>query len=206
MEFNARVLWINYVASLNPKRQRQGIYEPIAAGLDAGVEHLTSVEVWQDRLRAFEESRVGRFWHWYRRHWFSWRGGLVAVGFSLFAVGAFLAARSALRAMWRAGWLGARKGGEAEPVLEMYRRLETALARLGLARAPAQTAHEFAVAVGGDLAERVEYRRVAHLPRRIVESFYRVRFGGRPLDNQEALAVEHALVELERATASVARR
>jgi hypothetical protein len=197
----ARVLWINYVASLNLKRQRQGIYEPIAAGIDAGLEHLTSVEVWQARLRAVESSRAAKFWYWYRRHWFSWRGGLVAIGFSLFAVGAFFALRSATRALAGRGWLGKGKGRDTPPVLEMYRRLEAALARLGFSRQPAQTAQEFAIVAGGELAERVDYRRVAHLPRRIVESFYRVRFGRCALDKEESMAVEHALVELERATA-----
>jgi hypothetical protein len=193
----ARVLWINYIASLNSKRQRQGIYEPLAAGVDAAVNNLTSKEIWLARFDAIENSRVGKFWRWYRRHWFSWRGGLVAVGFSLIVVGGSFAGRSIMRAMRDRGWFGNPRRGHRPPVLEMYRRLETVLARVGLAREPAQTAHEFALAAGGELAERVEYHRVAHLPRRIVDSFYRVRFGGRALDNQEAEAVEHALSELE---------
>lgn len=81
--------------------------------------------------------------------------------------------------------------------MEIYRRLEAALAKRGLTRQPAQTAYEFAVSAGGELAESVDLRRVAHLPRRVVESFYRVRFGGRTLDDHEVDAVEHALVELE---------
>ena len=193
----ARVLWINYVASLNAKRQRQGIYEPLAAGVEAGAEHLTSVEVWQDRLTALEESRLGKFWFWYRRHWFSWRGGLVAVGFSLFLVGTLLAAKAAARWLSRRGWLGRKQPGNVPPVLEMYRRLEAALERLGLIREPAQTAHEFAIAAGGQLADRAEHRPLAQLPGRVVEAFYRVRFGGRTLDKLEAEAVEHALAELE---------
>jgi hypothetical protein len=103
--------------------------------------------------------------------------------------------------MRRLGLVGAGRHGHEPPVLEMYRRLEVTLARQGLVRHPAQTAHEFAVAAGGDLAEHIEHRRVAHLPRRIVDAFHRVRFGGRTLDNLEAEAVEHALAELERALA-----
>ncbi|MEX0977596.1 MAG: transglutaminaseTgpA domain-containing protein [Pirellulales bacterium] len=202
----ARVLWINYVASLNSKRQRQGIYEPLAAGVDAAVDNLTSKEIWLARFEAIENSPSGKFWRWYRRHWFSWRGGLVAVGFSLLVVGAFFAARFLVRVMLDRGWLGQGRRTQTPPVLEIYRRLETALARVGLAREPTQTAHEFALVAGGELAERVEYRRVAHLPRRIVDSFYRVRFGGRALDNQEAEAVEHALTELELTLPRVAHR
>ncbi|REK06699.1 MAG: DUF3488 domain-containing protein [Planctomycetota bacterium] len=197
----ARVLWINYVASLTAKRQREGIYEPLAAGLEAGIDNLTSVQVWQDRLRRFDRSFAGRFWHWYRRHWFSWRGGLVAITFSLFAVSAFFGIKTALEMFLHRGRWGAKKGADAAPVLEMYRRLEAALERAGLSRPAAQTAYEFALAAGGELAERIEHRRLAHLPRRVVESFYRVRFGNRPLDTQEAQAVENALTELERSLA-----
>lgn len=192
-----RVLWINYFASLNAKRQRQGIYEPLAAGVEAGAENVTSVEVWQGRLNAIEQSHVGHFWHWYRRHWFSWRGGLVAVGFSLAATALFFGVRAALELIRRRGWLGAKPPAEETPVLEMYRRLEAVLAPLGLVRGSSQTAHEFALAAGGELADRAEYRRLAPLPGRVVASFYRLRFGGHTLDAPEAEAVEKALTELE---------
>jgi hypothetical protein len=193
----ARVLWINYVASLNAKRQRQDIYEPLAAGVEAAVENLTSAQVWQDRLESLERSRLGRFWSWYRRHWFSWRGGLVAVGLLLVLLLAAVAVRASVRVLLKRGWLGKPKEVEAAPVLEMYRRLEAALAELGLNRQPAQTAREFALAAGGELAERLEHRRLAALPGRVVSAFYQVRFGGRTLDKPEAEAVEHALAELE---------
>lgn len=194
----ARVLWINYVASLNSKRQRRGIYVPLAAGAEAAVNNLTSRQLWAERQQAVENSILGEFWRWYRRHWFSWRGGLVAIGFSLFIAGAFFGARALASAIWGSRWLGQRQHTTRTPVLEMYRRLEAVLRRAGLDRLPAQTAREFAVAAGGHLSERAEYRRVAHLPRRVVDSFYRVRFGRRALDNQEAKAVELALKELER--------
>ena len=88
------------------------------------------------------------------------------------------------------------RGSDELPVLEMYRRLEAALGKAG-ADGNRETAYEFALTAGGELAERIEHRRVSHLPRRVVEAFYRVRFGGHTLDNLEAEAVEHALVELE---------
>jgi hypothetical protein len=195
----ANVLWINYVAGLNSKRQQQGIYEPLAQGVSAGVENLVSPVVWQARLRAVAASPVGTFWQWYRRHWFDWRGGLVAGVFSLGLAGLYLADRW-LRGLWRSRGLG-RLPADVPRVLEIYRRLEAALASHGFARRPAQTAREFAVAVGGELAESIDHRRAAHLPRRIVDVFYRVRFGGRTLDDREVVAVEHALVELELALA-----
>jgi hypothetical protein len=192
-----RVLWINYFASLNSKRQRQGIYEPLAAGVEAGADNVTSVEVWQQRLTALEESRLARFWYWYRRHWFSWRGGLVAIGFSLAITSLFLGLRAGWVAIRRRGWLGTTPPVQETPVLEMYRRLEAVLAPLGLVRGSSQTAHEFALAAGGELADSVEFHRLAPLPGRVVAAFYRLRFGGHTLDPPEAEAVEQALTELE---------
>lgn len=195
----ARVLWSNYVVGLNYKRQRQGIYEPIQTAAQAGMESVFSGEAWRERGRAIARSPLGTFWEWYRQHWFSWRGGIVAAGASALLVAAYFTAR------WLAhlaiGWRRRRHaaGRYEPPPLEMYRRLEAALARQGLERHSAQTAYEFAVAAGGHLAESIELNRLAHLPRRVVESFYRVRFGRRTLDNQELDAVEHALRELERA-------
>jgi protein-glutamine gamma-glutamyltransferase len=196
----SRVLWTNYVVGLNAKRQRQVFYEPLVQGVSAAVDNLTSAEVWQSRMRVVAKSPVGAFWEWYRRHWFSWRGGMVAAGFSFIVSALYLACRWAVGALGRRGF-GRARLGDSPPVLEIYRRLETALNHLGVKRQPNQTAYEFAQAAGGDLAENIELRRLAPLPRRIVESFYRVRFGGRTLDNLEANAVEQALVELELALA-----
>jgi len=196
-----QVLWANYVVGLNSRRQQQGIYEPLTAGARAAIDNLFGSEAWSARMRAVADSPLGAFWEWYRRHWFSWRGGLVAAGASLVILVVYLAVHWLVESLRR--W-GVVRGGHKHvepPSLEMYRRLEAALDRIGLERQPAQTAHEFAVVAGGHLAESIEFNRVAHLPRRIVDAFYRVRFGGHALDNPEAVAVEHALVELERALA-----
>jgi len=189
------VLWNNYVVGLNSTRQRQGIYEPVAQGFSAAVENLVSPKVWQARFQAVYRSPVGAFWEWYRRHWFSWRGGLVAIVFSLIATVCYLFGRWFTERVRRL--MGKGRFAATPPVHVIYRRLEAALGKQGYQRKATQTAYEFALAAGGDLAENLEHRRVAHLPRRIVEAFYRVRFGGRTLDNSEAEAVEHALAELE---------
>lgn len=196
-----QVLWANYVVGLNSRRQKQGIYEPLTAGFRAAMENLFGADAWNARMRALANSPLGAFWEWYRRHWFSWRGGLVAAGGSLAILGLYLAVHALVESLRRWGVVrGGHKRVEAT-TLEMYRRLEAALDHIGLRRQPAQTAHEFAVVAGGHLAESIELGRVAHLPKRIVDAFYRVRFGGHALDNSEAVAVEHALVELERALA-----
>ncbi len=89
-------------------------------------------------------------------------------------------------------------GGPRASSSEIYGRLERVLARHGYRRrATGQTPYEFALAAGGDLAERAGCNPLSALPRRVVESFYRVRFGRHPLDSAEAQAVEHALSALE---------
>ena len=193
----SQVLWANYVVGLNARRQQQGIYAPLAAGVRAGVENLIGPEIWQQRFERAANSPLGRFWSWYRRHWFDWRGGLVAIGTSLLLVAAYFALRRVVGLLRRLGLFQRGKQKHEPPTLEIYRRLEAALARKGFQRHSGQTAREFAVWAGGHMAESIELNRVSHLPRRIVESFYRVRFGGRTLDNREAEAVEHALRELE---------
>src|SRR5207248_1164366 len=84
-----QVLWNNYVAGLNSKRQRQGIYEPLAQGFTAAVENIFSPDVWQARFHALSKTPLGTYWEWYRRQWFSWRGGLVAAGFCFFVAGCY---------------------------------------------------------------------------------------------------------------------
>jgi hypothetical protein len=194
----ARVLWASYVAGLNSKRQQQTIYEPLTERTSSAIHSVFDRDSWwRDSSRETAASHLSVFWDWYRRHWFSWRGGVVAAGFSLALIALGGGARRLVAMLRHYGLVGARRFFDEAPVLEIYRRLETALGKRGLRRLPGQTAYEFAVAAGGDLAESVEHHRLAPLPRRIVEAFYRVRFGGRTLDNLEADAVEHALVELE---------
>jgi hypothetical protein len=72
---------------------------------------------------------------------------------------------------------------------DFYRRFEKLLARRRFRRHPAQTQREFA----SEVARRAG---AAPLLNRIVEAYYRVRFGGRPLDSHEAAAIEKTLEEL----------
>ena len=73
------------------------------------------------------------------------------------------------------------------------------LSRQGLHRPPSQTQQEFALAIGGHFAETPPLSRLSGWPRRIVEAFYRVRFGGRKLDSMHQQSIEEALTELDEA-------
>jgi hypothetical protein len=140
-------------------------------------------------------------------NWFSWRGGLVAMLLCLMLVGVYRWLRWIGRLLGRLlSRTGDRIAARAAVQVAFYRRLLRLLERHGLKRPAGQTPREFAMAVSGQFAASPELRAAAPLPRQVVEAFYRVRYGGRPLDKQEAQAVEQALSELEAALTSRSRR
>jgi hypothetical protein len=78
-----------------------------------------------------------------------------------------------------------------------YRRLLEILAwQRGLEPQPEQTPREFGAAARQVLEAEPKSRGVAELPAWIIEMYYRVRFGGRPLDVDEQQTVETRLDEL----------
>jgi hypothetical protein len=94
-------------------------------------------------------------------------------------------------------WLGrTAAAGQRTKAPAFYRRLERLLIRAGLSRREGQTAQELAAVAEQRLAGSNGRPGVAKLPARIVEAYYRVRFGGGRLDRQESEAIEHALVAL----------
>jgi transglutaminase-like putative cysteine protease len=190
----AFVLWMKYVVELSPDTQQTAIYGPLAAVWNAVRHGIFDSQAW----RGLGETVAG----WFRQNWFSGQGALAGSALCLLAVGIYRLLGIVLRPLWRHVVAPTARAVLARsPAHEFHRRLEKALAQRGLTRSPGQTALEFAVAAGGELAESVECRRYAPLPRRVVEALYRVRFGGRSLDPTEAEAVEHALVDLEQGLA-----
>jgi hypothetical protein len=68
-------------------------------------------------------------------------------------------------------------------------------------RRPEQTQREFAAAAAARLAALPGGAEITAIPRQIVEVFYRVRFGGATLDNDEMQEIEQALTTLEKSVA-----
>ena len=87
---------------------------------------------------------------------------------------------------------GRRRGAasRARSGVEFYRHFEHVLSRHGLLRAAGQTPREFALAAGAQLVRRSGRAELAPLAVEVVEAFYRVRFGGQPLDPQAEQTVE----------------
>ena len=134
------------------------------------------------------------------RGWNGLGGWLLHVGLPLL-LGLVLAglvcrrAWQSARRLWRR--LAGRPAGaarRARPRVEFYRRFEALLARRGLVRGHGQTPREFAAAAAV-LSKGSE--KTPDPFSVVVEAFYRVRFGGLPLDNPQREAVEHELAELE---------
>ena len=94
-------------------------------------------------------------------------------------------------------WMGVTTA-EAVTTEAFYQRLLRMLAWYrGLEPQPAQTPREFGGAAAQVLNAEPKARTVAGLPAWIVELYYRVRFGGRPLTGPEKGEVEARLEELK---------
>jgi transglutaminase-like putative cysteine protease len=186
-------LWNDYVLGLNFDRQRDAIYRPI-------VEYSRFL---MGEVQLLVRSVIGR----------PTRGSRTALS------GTSVAIRAALAAIWillgwmiwrswrargyasrlatwaaRRRWPGwqTRRGREAAALssrADFYRRFEKLLARRRLRRLTTQTQREFAAEVASVIG-------AAPLLDRVIEAYYRVRFGGRPLDSEEAAAIEKTLEEL----------
>jgi len=197
-----RSAWNNYVLGMDYERQQNAIFRPIGSAVLGFMATVKERDTWIGVFAHMRSMISPTYWGLANGGWFSLRGAVAAMVIMLILAGGFTAGKMALD-RWRA-WqnkrsLGATSGG---PEVEFYRRFETILSQHQLIRVPSQTPREFALAVGGQLAESPRTAPAAPLARQIVELFYRVRFGRRPLNGPEAEKVERALTELAGALAN----
>jgi hypothetical protein len=197
-----RFLWNNYVVGMDAAKQQDAVYLPLVTWTNETFQELSEPETWLGWYRAAR----------------NWLDALVRLPFDvpLFGRRGGLLLISCIAAAWAMGLavylvrrrrrrkLAAKTGGRdvGAPPIDFYVRLEAALEQRKLVRTAEQTQREFVQAACGELAESPATRGVAQLPRRIVEAFYRVRFGGRTLDAAELSDVEQALSALNAALAT----
>lgn len=198
-----RYLWSNYVLGLDAQRQQAAVYGPLTQGLREAAAWLTDVENWRSfGRRVWQFLRAERF-GWLGGEWFNWRAGAAASGMSLVIA---LAARwlrprlAGLVARTRLGRLMTVTHDPAE--VQLYRHYEAMLARHGLTRPPSTTQREFAERLSHELSRQPHTLDVERVPHRVVQFFYDVRFGARPLDKLQLQQVEQAVAQLEAALAS----
>lgn len=203
---NIHSAWRNYVLGLNHARQQESVYIPTRQGIVAALVSLTDPHAWKNLARAIVRGLSPGYWGLTNGGWFSWRGAVAAIVIMLVLLVVNYLIRFVVNRYRRWSDGGSSEDYHGSADVAFYRRFEMLLAQRQLRRAPSQTQREFALAVGGQLAESSRTNFAAPLARQVVELFYRVRFGRRTLDSQEATAVEQALSELADALALAGER
>jgi len=191
-------LWNNYIMEMDRSRQRQAVYRPLVDWAKGAYERLTSRQWWKETSR--QVLQVVNPANWRIEKWFSWRGGLVAMGVCFVLVVVYRAARYVVRRC--RNWLSRRRRRAVEASrarVEFYQQFLSLLRCQGIRRPLGQTQREFARSVGRHLAAQPARSELAGLPERIADAFYEVRFGGHPLDKAQRQEVEQALARLEAA-------
>jgi transglutaminase-like putative cysteine protease len=156
-------------------------------------------QFWRDLIVDYNANQQADLWEGLKP---GRRGRLLLKRLGVALTAAVGLAALALGGSWlrrrRAG--AGRAGAAPAPAVAVYARLLALLARrAALAPRPAQTPREFAAAAREALRGVPAAAALAGVPDRVVDLLYRVRFGGRPLDEAEAGALEARLDELEAA-------
>jgi protein-glutamine gamma-glutamyltransferase len=133
--------------------------------------------------------------------WFTVRGLLVAASFLVILAGVLYVVRHRRRFWERMRNLGRRGKSDRQIRIAFYERFEELCRQLGLVRPRTQTQREFAVTVGPRIRQMVQSPDgLPELPPRLVELFYRARFGDEELSppvvdelNRDMSALEQAL-------------
>jgi transglutaminase-like putative cysteine protease len=187
-------LWANYVMDMDRSRQYETVYDPLADWIRNVVHNLRDPKWWRATWANLSEAMGTGL-----------RNLIVtlAVLLLLFVLlVAYQVVRIVLRRTLRRARRAYRSAGYARTMVQFYHQLEALLARLGLTRLPAQTQREFAREAAARIAASPGGRDLAEIPAQIVEAFYRVRFGGVPLDKPQSEAVELALKRLKQTVGS----
>jgi hypothetical protein len=137
-----------------------------------------------------------------------WQSGLAGMGLCLVGVIGYKLVAILIRAT-------ARRWGKSSPArrafrrgtdVAFYKRLESVLASHGFRRHATQTPHEFAVGVESTLSRSLPTNGVQTIPLRVVDAYYDVRFGDRPLAEDQASALDQAITALAKSLKDSARQ
>jgi len=196
-------LWNSYVVGLNTDRQERAVYQPLAKVGDM------LRNVWR-RVELSASALADRLPFWHRKEAAdgegtdTWPIFLLLAVFALTIFGVYRLARRFMRTKSKRRRNFARLG--ARPEVAFYRRFETLLARRGLVRRSGQTQLELAQAAAAILPDAPDGQPAGLLARRIVDVYYRVRFGRAALDSRQAAAVEQLLDQLQTTVVRTKRR
>ncbi len=172
-----RYVWVFYILGYDATRQNRLLYTPIKVTIREVRRGYAMLWFWtkQGFAHLFSFQSIGAF--------ISIKGFFVSfIVLSLLALIVQLAISVGKRLLkW---WRGPTddSAGLTAGIL-FYRRLAQMLAEYDLERTPAETQNEFALRASRFLTgQPAHIQAVAEVPQKIVEAFYRVRFGHRDLD------------------------
>lgn len=189
-------IWSRYVIHMDRGQQQTAVYRPATEAVKGAAQRVADLGWWRGLFKQLRQWLGLNRWLGISEDWVD---GLLAAALSVLLVAVGYGGGRLFWNVWAAR-LQTQGGPERQrprSMVAFYRRLEAILARRGLVRGASQTQREFAARAGQALPQSVHSLRLAKLPGEIVEAFYRVRFGGQPLDKQGAEAVEQALAQLD---------
>jgi transglutaminase-like putative cysteine protease len=139
--------------------------------------------------------------------WFTVKGLLVAGTFTLVLVGGVMLVRNRRRLWQHLRALRGPRRSERQIRIAFYERFEGVCRQLGLIRPTGQTQREFAGTVGPLIRQVVQSPDgLPELPSRLVEFFYRARFGEEELSLPVIDALNRDMTALEQALKRTRRR
>ena len=199
-----QVLWNDYILGMDPKRQREAIYQPLMdRTLSSFTDYLLNGHWWQ----AFGSELVSKMGvdslASFQLRWFNWHALPAVFGIGLLMVATYLVLRRPVQRVWKRVW-----GRLSERLLfsrftrrrklDFYFRFEKLLRRYGMRREPGQTPRELALSATQLVSSADNARAISTLSQNVVDLYYRVRYGGHPLDTAEAKAIEQKVAGIER--------
>jgi hypothetical protein len=182
-----RYVWVFYILGYDAARQNRLIYQPIRFTVQKVREGYATI--WGTLRTGL--ARLFAFHDW--GSFISIRGFFVSfIVLSLVALLARLASLCWSRCWtW---WRGPVEDAVATAGILFYRRLAQLLAEYDLERTTAETQKEFAARAARFLTGNgAQTQPVAEVPQRVVEAFYRVRFGHGELDAETLQGLESDL-------------
>ena len=130
--------------------------------------------------------------------WFSWQGGLITWILLFLLYGTYWVLRRASGVLRKLKLRWKKHRDERNIRIDFYERFRRLCESQGLFRGTSQTQKEHASVVFQKLNGTLVDAGLEEMPRDLVESFYKVRFGTEELSTQEIALISRSLSHFER--------
>ena len=185
-----QLLWDNNVLRMNPQQQRSAVFERIGWDPEAGFKGIGSLPFVRWFHVDFSAGLRAGLLSW---NFVAWLVLVPLLGWVIYKLASQFSHPGRSRQN--------RKRARQRQILhraqcEFFLRFEKLLLEHGFQRQPSQTQQEFALAAGKELQQREAGFSADHLLTRMVETYYRVRFGDQPLDEAQLVLVNGQIEQL----------